>query len=195
LWCLEHQFEDFWGEMGIIAIIPMIAFFGTGILTKEDFNNFLWTVIILAMGGIALGKSVQSSGLLATIAEHIKSLVTGMTLFEIFFIFSCLVLVIATFVSHTVAALILLPIVREVVESLEEPHPRLLVMGAALMCSVAMGLPVSGFPNMNAIMLEDEVGVRYLGVGDFLWNGIPASVLAMGVVATIGYGLMVLVGF
>ncbi|CAG8810558.1 16024_t:CDS:2, partial [Racocetra persica] len=54
LWCIEKQLEFFFGDMGVIAVVPLILFFGTGILTKEDFNNFLWTVIILAMGGIAL---------------------------------------------------------------------------------------------------------------------------------------------
>ena len=128
LWCLAHSYEGTFGDMGIIAIIPLIAFFGTGLLTKDDFNNFLWNVIILAMGGIALGKAVESSGLLHTIATEIEEMVTGMSAFEVLFVFSCLVLVIATFISHTVAALIVLPIVAEVGARLDDPHPRLLVM-------------------------------------------------------------------
>lgn len=63
------------------------------------------------------------------------------------------------------------------------------------MCSAAMGLPVSGFPNMNAIMMEDEMGVRYLSTMDFIKSGIPGSVLAMLCVITIGYGLMSIVGY
>ena len=68
LWCVSHQLEGIFGDMGVIAIIPIVLFFGSGILTKEDFNNFLWTIIILAAGGLALGKAVNSSGLLHTIA-------------------------------------------------------------------------------------------------------------------------------
>lgn len=34
LWCLEKKFEAWVGDMGIIAIIPIVAFFGTGILSK-----------------------------------------------------------------------------------------------------------------------------------------------------------------
>jgi phosphate transporter len=144
LWCIERQFEPIFGDMGIIALIPLVVFFGTGILTKEDFNNFLWTVIILAMGGIALGKAVSSSGLLATIADEIRRGVTGMGLFSVLAVFAALVLVVATFISHTVAALIVLPIVAQVGGEMDDPHPRLLIMGAALMCSGAMGLPMSG---------------------------------------------------
>lgn len=72
----------------------------------------------------------------------------------------------------------------------QDPHPRLLVMGAALMCSGAMGLPVSGFPNMNAIALEDQTGTNYLTTADFLRVGVPASVVAYCLVVSLGYGLM-----
>ena len=149
LWCVSHQLEDIFGDMGVVAIIPLVLFFGTGILTKEDFNNFLWTIIILAAGGLALGKSVNSSGLLHTIAESITSSVEGMSLYGVLVVFCGLILVIATFISHTVAALIVLPLVQQVGQSMPEPHPNLLVMGAVLMASGAMGLPTSGFPNMS----------------------------------------------
>lgn len=58
-----------------------------------------------------------------------------------------------------------------------------------------MGLPVSGFPNMNAISQENELGKPYLSTKDFLLNGIPSSVFATLLIATVGYGLMVLIGF
>ncbi|KAG0321288.1 low-affinity phosphate transporter [Dissophora globulifera] len=195
LWCFEHRLEWLFGDMGLIAIIPLLAFFGTGILTKEDFNNFLWTVIILAMGGIALGKAVESSGLLHMIAVEVQGYVKDMSAFAVCCVFASMVLVIATFISHTVGALIILPIVAQVGATLPDPHPRLLVMSAALMCSGAMGLPVSGFPNMNAIMMEDEMGQQYLSTSDFLKVGVPSSAVACLVIVTMGYGLMTLLGW
>ena len=149
LWCVTHQLEGVFGDMGVVAIIPMALFFGTGILTKEDFNNFLWTIIILAAGGLSLGKAVSSSGLLHTIATAITESVQGMSLYGVFVVFGALILVVATFISHTVAALIILPLVQQVGTGMAEPHPNLLVMGGALMCSAAMGLASSGFPNMS----------------------------------------------
>ena len=67
-----------------------------------------------------------------------------------------------------------------------------------------MALPVSGFPNLMAVNLEDEVGQRYHSDNDFLKAGvsdtmprleavrliasqIPASLLATVVIITIGY--------
>jgi len=128
LWCIEKSLENFFGDMGVIAVVPLVLFFGTSILTKEDFNNFLWTVIILAMGGIALGRAVQSSGLLHTIAKSIQEMVGDLHPWQILVIFSSLMLVVATFISHTVGALIILPIVAEIGRGLDEPHPKLLVM-------------------------------------------------------------------
>jgi phosphate transporter len=149
LWCLNYELEETFGEMGVIAVIPLVLFFGTGILTKEDFNNFLWTIIILAAGGLSLGKAVTSSGLLNTIAGAITERVDGFSLYAILCVFASLILVVATFISHTVAALIILPLVYSVGMGMDDPHPNLLVMGSALMCSAAMGLPTSGFPNMS----------------------------------------------
>ena len=34
LWCVEKQIEEYVGDMGVIAIIPIVAFFSTGVLRK-----------------------------------------------------------------------------------------------------------------------------------------------------------------
>ena len=36
LWCAEKSVERYVGDMGIIAVIPLLAFFGTGILSKAS---------------------------------------------------------------------------------------------------------------------------------------------------------------
>ncbi|KAH0189542.1 SPX domain-containing protein, partial [Aureobasidium melanogenum] len=196
LWCFSHQLEFIFGDMGVVAILPMVVFFGLGILNKEDFNNFLWTIIILAAGGLALGKAVNSSGLLRTIAVSITTRVEGLGLYSVLVVFAALIGVVATFISHTVAALIVLPLVQQVGEGMSDPHPNLLVMGSVLMASAAMGLPTSGFPNMTAIMMEEpNTGRRYLQVKHFITRGVPASILAYAVIISVGYGLMLAVGF
>ncbi|KAI5291999.1 low-affinity phosphate transporter [Ascosphaera acerosa] len=196
LWCLSHSLEGIFGDMGIIAIIPLVLFFGSGILTKEDFNNFLWTIIILAAGGLCLGHAVTSSGLLQSLASSVTSKMEGLTVFTVAVSFALLMMVVATFISHTVAALILLPLVKQIGLAMDgSDHANLLVMVSALMCSFAMGLPTSGFPNMTAIMMEvPETGLRYLRVRHFITRGIPATFLSFGVVVTLGYGLMMTAG-
>lgn len=195
LWCTLTKTELTWGEMGIISCIPIVLFFGTGLLRVDDLNNFPWSIVLLAMGGIALGKAVTLSGLLKTIATALQRKVEHFPLYAIFIIFGILVLVVATFVSHTVAALIIVPLVKEVGENLPDPHPMILIMGTALMASAAMGLPTSGFPNVTAISMTDELGKRYLSVNLFITRGVPASLLAFLAVISLGYGIMNAMGF
>lgn len=190
LWCVESNIESTFGSGGIIAIVPVILFFGTGLLKTEDLNNFPWSIVLLAMGGQALGKGISSSGLLSTIALALQKKIFDYNVWVILIIFGIVTLVFATFVSHTVAALIIIPLVKEVGENLPENHANLLVMATSLLASAAMGLPTSGFPNVTAISMTDELGRRYLTVNTFINRGVPASIIAFIVVITIGYGIM-----
>ncbi|SAL99058.1 hypothetical protein [Absidia glauca] len=195
LWCAESSIEYAIGDTGVIATIPLFLFFGTGILNKDDLNAFLWSVVVLAQGGMALGNAVTSSGLLQDIALQIKDGIQDLPVIAILAVFAFLILVFATFVSHTVAALIIIPIVQEVGQNLPVPHPNLLVMGAGLACSAGMSLPVSGYPNMSAVMLEDRFGNPYLTSRDFIITGGPTSVVCTILIFTLGYGIMSAVGY
>lgn len=48
LWCGNTALAGVIGDQGIVAILPLAVFFGTGILDKDDFNSFLWHVVMLA---------------------------------------------------------------------------------------------------------------------------------------------------
>lgn len=104
----------------------------------------------------------------------------------------------STFISHTIAAVLLVPIAAEVGKSFPKQQggdfARLLIFLTGLVCSTGMGMPVSGFPNQTAYVLsfvveccnlcfssanqEDEMGRLYLTNVDFLKNGVPASIMA-----------------
>lgn len=194
LWCFENRLENIVGDMGIIAIIPIVAFFSTGVLKKEDFEQFLWTVVFLAMGGIALGKGVTSSGLLDVMDEDIRSIIQDLSLYKVVLVLSVIVLVVSTFISHTIASVLLVPIAKEVGSHMPGHRENLLIFLTGLLCSTGMGMPVSGFPNQTAANQEDDMGQLYLSNVDFLKNGVPASVVAMLVVATVGFLLAQAIG-
>ncbi|KAF8468533.1 SPX-domain-containing protein [Russula ochroleuca] len=194
LWVVEHGIEKWIGDMGVIAIIPIVAFFGSGVLKKDDFEQFLWSVVFLAMGGIALGKGVTSSGLLDKMDILIRRLVEGRSEFGVIVVLTTVVLIVSTFISHTIASVLLVPIAKTVGENLPGNQANLLVFITGLVCSTGMGMPVSGFPNQTAATQEDEMGQLYLTNVDFLKNGVPASVIAALVVASLGYALMKLIG-
>lgn len=49
--------------------------------------------------------------------------------------------------------------------------------------------------SIAAIMMEiPDTGQRFLRVRHFLTRGIPSSLIAFGVVITVGYGLMLVAG-
>ncbi|GAA6054153.1 hypothetical protein NBRC10513_006151 [Rhodotorula toruloides] len=194
LWCVESKLAWLFGDMGIIAILPIVAFYGSGVLRKADFDHSPWSIVFLAMGGIALGKAVLSSGLLDDIDSVIQQAVLGMDVWPILALFGMLVLVLATFISHTIAAVLIVPIAAQIGDAMKTPHSRLLVFATSLICSAGMGLPVSGFPNLQAINQEDELGQRYLDPRDFYVNGLPASVVATVIIVTLGYVIMRLIG-
>jgi phosphate transporter len=120
------------------------------------------------MGGIALGKGVTNSGLLETMDAVIRRLLDGFSLYAVVLILSPVVLVrtmllaitvliltalmqvISTFISHTIASVLLVPIAKEVGSNLPGNHANLLIFITGLICSTGMGMPVSGFPNQTA---------------------------------------------
>jgi phosphate transporter len=126
------------------------------------------------MGGIALGKGVLSSGLFELLDEVIRKALDGFSVYVVVLILSPIVLVrscrcppeslidssaplcwnssqvISTFISHTIASVLLVPIAKEVGSHLPGQPANLLIFITALICSTGMGMPVSGFPNQTA---------------------------------------------
>ncbi|KAI5960370.1 PHO87 [Candida pseudojiufengensis] len=195
LWCVMSQIENTFGEAGIISIISMVLFFGTGILNTSDINQYPYNIVFLACGGIALGKGLISSELLVTIAQALQRRIENFNVFAINIIFGVISVVIASFISHTVAALILIPLVKEVGQSLGKDHSSMLIFGTAMSASFAMSLPSSGFPNNTAISMVDSLGNRYLTVGTFIKRGFLATVICFVISITVGYGIMSSFGF
>lgn len=192
LWCYKPTLSVA-GADGLVAVLPILVFFGTGILTKEDFNNLPWNVVYLVAGGIALGAAVQSSTLLALVAGTLHFVLRHSSLWQVFAVFSVFMSLVSNAISHTVSALIVLPVIAEVGASVG--HPRLLVMGAVLACSGAMALPVSSFPNMASVSVENETGKRYLHASDVIKLGTPMTLISATVVISFGYVLMLAMGF
>lgn len=64
--------------------------------------------------------------------------------------------VVSTFISHTIASVLLVPIAKEVASNFDGgKHERLLIFLTGLLCSTGMGMPVSGFPNQTAYVLSN----------------------------------------
>ncbi|KAF8547919.1 hypothetical protein OG21DRAFT_1599587 [Imleria badia] len=170
--CAEHQIEDTIGDVAIIAIVPGV------VVSSDDFEQFAWTIVFLAMSGIALGNGVKSSGLMDTMDGAIHRTLEGRTLYCVVVMLSVAVLIVSTFISHTIASILLVPIAQQVGKGLPGGHSNIFIFLTGLVCSTGMGMPVSGFPNQLAVAQEDDLGQVYLTNINFLKNGIPASIIA-----------------
>jgi phosphate transporter len=188
-----HKASNAFGSAGMVAVLPIIVFYGTGILSKEDFNNLPWNVVYLVAGGVALGIAVDSSKLLDLLAGRLHYALGGSSVFVAFVVFSSFMAVVSNLISHTVAAIIVLPVIMEVGASMG--HARLLVMGGVLTCSGAMSLPISSFPNMAALQVMNAVGEPYLTSVELLRVGMPMTAVCAFVVLTFGYVWMRTRGF
>jgi len=105
---------------------------------------------MLLAGGMVLGDAM-SDQLLCLVANTITDLVHGQGVWVIALTFVTLMWIIGNFISHTVSAIILIPVVASVAQVSGVGHTLLLVMTTTLIDSGAMGLPVSSFPNAQVL--------------------------------------------
>jgi phosphate transporter len=198
LWVSASATKSFLGGLGVLALFPLVVLFGSGMLSKDDFNAFLWNVVMLAMGGSVVGVVVNDSGLLRVVSLAISERVQGYSMWVVTAIFSSLMLFVATFVSHSVSSIIMTPVVVQVANELvkggmKANAPQVIVIVVTFVCSIGMGMPISGFPNITAMSLEDGAGRTFINSGDFLKTGLIASIIALGVCLSLAYGVFYLV--
>jgi len=191
LWCTLSYTEWIFGEMGTIAVLPVLVFFGTGILNKTDLLGFSWNLILLIGGGNVLGAAVNSSQLLHIISTSLEPYLAGHSAYATTVTVLLAVFLVTTFVSHTVAALILTPIIVDIAAS--TGSVQIVVMLATLMMSGAMSLPMSSFPNANSLLVDDDFNRPFLHPMDYIKHGSAISVLIFAALCTIGY-MMAYVG-
>jgi di/tricarboxylate transporter len=181
LWCIPADLT--FGDTGVIALIPIVIFFGMGVLRKDDFNSLSWHLLFLLGGGNMLGVCARESGLLDAVVNLISPFLQTHTNFAVVSVLIVCVAVVTTFVSHTVAALILMPVVVQIASvNPNLPSASALVFMCVIMCSGSMAFPITSFPNVNSLLAEDEHGKPYLVPKHFLLAG---SILSSMCVASL----------
>lgn len=197
LWAVQNFVETFTGNAGITALIPVAFFACIQFITKDDFKRLSWDVLMLLGGGIVLGSAIASSGLLHLIASKISHLVNGQNQWVILAAFSLLMWFFANFVSHTVAAIIISPVIAEVAcESFGgcvAGRMVMLVVAAVLVDSGAMAFPLTSFPNAACYGETKSDGTSYLSTADFVKTGLAIGILEVILVLSVGFGLAIAV--
>jgi solute carrier family 13 (sodium-dependent dicarboxylate transporter), member 2/3/5 len=149
LWLLDflHGMNSY-----IVAMIPVAVFSITGIVNSEDMKRLGWDVLWLIAGGIALGQGLEQTGL----ARHFIDSIPFDTFspYTVVVLATGITILMATFMSNTATANLLLPIIAALGAALSGLAPlggvKMIVIASTLAASLAMSLAVSTPPNAMA---------------------------------------------
>lgn len=164
-------------KSGVVALIPVILIFGGNLLNPADFRKIEWDILFLLGGGMTLGVAIEDSGLSKYIVSLLK--LDNVAPFALFILITSFTVLLSTFISHTSAANILIPMAI----GLGHASSGIISLGIGLASSLAMSLPISTPPNAIAfgsgqIALKDMVkvgliigifGLALLASGGYLW--------------------------
>ncbi len=156
-------------DSNTIAIIPIAVFAVTGVITKKDLNEMSWDVLWLVAGGFALGVALQDTSLAKDLINAIPFHTWNPLMLMIGSGFICLFM--ATFMSHTATASLLLPILAAVAGTMlgagvmDNAGAIGLLIAIAFASSLGMALPISTPPNALAYAtgLIDTKGMAISG--------------------------------
>ncbi len=178
---VTSQWHDL--SSGTIAMIPILAYFGSGILDGRDLKTLSWDVLFLMGGGLCMGAAISSSGLAEFVVERLP--VEGAQIYVVMVLFGVVACVMSSVMSNTATANLMMPIILGL--SMAEPLTPIL-LGVAFACSIAMPLPISTPPNAMAF------SSGLLSVPDMFKPGIILTMLGLVLIFTLGYLWWNLVG-
>lgn len=178
---LTQGFHGF--SSGTVSLLPLILFFGLGLLNVRDLRSLSWDILLLMGGGLCLGVAISASGLAAWVVGLLPSGALGV--YGAVLLFGVVGCVMSSLMSNTATANLIMPLI--VGLSLEQTSPVLLA--AAFACSLSMALPVSTPPNAMAFSSGE------LRVADLLKPGLLITLLGLLLALTTGYWWWRIVGF
>jgi sodium-dependent dicarboxylate transporter 2/3/5 len=135
---------------GLISVVPIALLTMTSILSKDDIRKLPWEVLWLVAGGLALGISLNQTGLSNWVIASVEwGLFSPLMLIAVFAVVS---LALSNVLSHTVTATLLIPLAVSLSMGMDTDLG-LLVAGVtiAVSTSLSMMLPISTPPNAIAI--------------------------------------------
>lgn len=173
LWMLGEFFKI---NANVVAIIPVAVFTATRVITQDDLKKISWDVLWLVSGGLALGLALDQTGL----AKRLVASIPFGEMSAIWVVLGAisLSLAMANFMSHTVTANLLLPLMAALAATMPSLSSlggaKTLILTVTFAASLGMSLPISTPPNALAHatgMIQTKqmalVGI-ILGVGGVL---------------------------
>lgn len=136
-------------DSSTVALVPVLLLYIFGLLDTKDFTKINWPTLILLGGGLALGLSIQASGLDQVIASLIGVAVVNQPLFAAFIIITSFGILLTLVASNTAAAAVMIPMMIPLALALGM-DPTTVVMLAAIGVSLDFIVPVGTPPSAIA---------------------------------------------
>lgn len=136
----------------VVAMLPVTVMTATGIVNKQDLKKMSWDILWLISGGIALGYGLEATLLTRTLIEAAPLDMLG-TMGTLVFL-SLATILMATFMSNTATANLILPMAAVIAVNLPEIQAygglKVAIIIVTFSCSIGMSLPISTPPNALA---------------------------------------------
>ena len=179
--------DKVFSDNGIVGFLPVIIFYGAGIIPPSQITELPWNIIFLLMGGNALSTTVQQSGLKDVVSNLMTDLLGKQSLWVSMLIINLIVLIIDFFLTHTVSSMITMPIVAAFAKN--TGHLELYCMSACMATTASQILPVSSFPNMCCVSLQDDNKKEYITSNEMIKWGILITFVCVGLTMSVHYGI------
>ncbi|MEN0019821.1 MAG: SLC13 family permease [Planctomycetota bacterium] len=161
---------------GTIALIPVLVLFTTGVLRTPDFRGLPWDVLFVMGGGLCLGRVIETSGTADWLVAGLPTEQLGIIGLAVAVgVLGCAM---SSVMSNTATANLLLPVIAGL--GLAYGDAKLVMVGVAVSCSVAMVLPISTPPNAIAFSSSEIKSV------DLMKPGLLVTVSGVIVTYTLG---------
>lgn len=197
LWLSARRFENVFGGLGIVSLVPIVALFGSGVLDKDDLHELPWDVVLLAMGATTLSAICKNSGLFDLIEKEFEILLGPLKGWSSIALL-CFVMTISSAIkSRYIAALVYLPLAFRAIGSISSNDnvgagfivgQKILV---AFACSAGMLLPISGL--INAFILQirpvnsENYEERYISTHELTIAGALGTTISLLSIISVGY--------
>ncbi|MBQ8517512.1 MAG: SLC13/DASS family transporter [Akkermansia sp.] len=190
MWIIPKEYHGL--DANSVAIIPIAVFSVTGVITKKDLRSMSWDVLWLVAGGFALGVALSETNLAKDMISAIPFGEWNSTVLLIGA--SCICLFMATFMSHTATAALLVPILAGVAGamlatgSMDNPGAVALLVTVAFASSLGMALPISTPPNAMAYAtgLVEQKGMAISGT-ILCILGLVITIVLMTALGAVGF--------
>ena len=162
----------------VVAVIPIILFYFSGLLNTKDFSKVDWPTLALIGGGLALGFAIHETKLDSLFASLLKNIGQGQNIFLLFLMLALFGILLTSFISNTTAAAVYLPIVVALASSFNVSAVNTVVV-AAIGVSLDFIFPFGTPPTAIAF------STKFVNMKDIAKSGILISIMGALLLALI----------